>query len=120
MTDAERAGEAERVARRLADIAEFGRDAAYTVALGRDAYLDDVPAGRVLRNNGRQILIQIAIVVENLPEGFMRAHPDVAWERIARMRNLIARHEDRVDDRLVFTALAERVPQMLRALGIAG
>lgn len=73
----------------------------------------------MLRNNGRQILIQIATVAERLPEDFKREHPDVAWVRIARMRTLIAHHYDRVDDQLVFTALAERVPQMLRALGVA-
>lgn len=89
------------------------------MALGRDAYLEEAPAGRVLRNNGRQILIQIATVVEKLPADFKSGHPDVEWVRIARMRNLIAHHYGRVDDRLVFTALAERVPQMLRTLGIA-
>ncbi|GEL94429.1 HepT-like ribonuclease domain-containing protein [Cellulomonas composti] len=118
MTDEEHAAEDERIAWRLADLAEFGHDAAYTVAQGLDAYLDEGPAGRVLRNNGRQILIQTATVVEKLPEDFKRAHPDVEWVRIARMHNLIAHHYDRVNDRLVFTALAQRVPQMLQALGI--
>lgn len=46
-----------KLTRRLADLAGFASDAAYTVSLGLDAYLDDSPMGRLLRNNGRHILI---------------------------------------------------------------
>ena len=113
------AAESERVRRRLADLVAFGQDAAYTVALGIDAYLADTPAGRVLRNNGRQILIQIATVVDQLPQAYKDARPEIDWVRITRMRNLIAHHYDQVDDELVFTALARRVPATLRNLGIA-
>lgn len=107
-----------RIERRLSDLAAFGRDAEYTVSQGVDAYLEDTPQGRVLRNNGRHILVQVATVVEKLPQEFKDAHADVEWIRIGRMRNLIAHHYDRVDDRLVFAALRERIPQMLRSLGL--
>ena len=110
--------EAERVRRRLRDLADFGADAAYTVGLGIEAYLDDSPQGRVLRNNGRHILIQIATLVEKLPTTFKESQNDVEWVAISRMRNLIAHHYDKVDDRLVFTALAHRVPDLLRRLGL--
>ncbi|WP_211239454.1 HepT-like ribonuclease domain-containing protein [Jiangella gansuensis] len=97
----------------------MGADAAYTVSLGIKAYLDDGPQGRVLRNNGRHILIQVATVVEKLPDSFKDAHGDIEWVAIARMRNLIARHYDKVDDRLVFSALGSRIPDLLSRLGLA-
>lgn len=118
MNDAPAAGDALRIERRLADLSDFGADAAYTVAQGIDSYLDPSPAGRVLRNNGRHIVIQVATVVEKLPAAYKDAHEGVDWVGISRMRNLIAHHYDRVDDRLVFTALASRVPQLLESLGI--
>lgn len=108
----------ERVTRRLQDLAGFAGDAEYTVSLGVDAYLEDSPPGRVLRNNGRQILIQVATVVEKLPGALLAEHPSVDWVGIARMRNLIAHHYDKVDDRLVFSALAARIPDLMNELGI--
>ncbi|WP_199520844.1 HepT-like ribonuclease domain-containing protein [Jiangella anatolica] len=110
--------ESGRVGRRLQDLAGMGADAAYTVSLGIEAYLDDSPQGRVLRNNGRHILIQVATVVEKLPDSFKDVHDDIEWVAIARMRNLIAHHYDKVDDRLVFSALAVRIPELIRRLGI--
>lgn len=108
----------EKLERRLSDLTRFASDAAYTVSLGLDAYLEDSPMGRVLRNNGRHILIEIATVVERLPQSYKDRHDGVEWVRITRMRNLIAHHYDRVDDRLVFAALAQRVPDMVERLGL--
>ncbi|CCG02045.1 DUF86 domain-containing protein [Blastococcus saxobsidens] len=118
MTEHEPDLDAERVRRRLRDLADFGADAAFTVGLGIDAYLDGSPQGRVLRNKGRHILIQVATVVERLPAAFKEERDGVDWVAISRMRNLIAHHYDRVDDRLVFTALANRIPDLLDRLGI--
>jgi uncharacterized protein with HEPN domain len=109
---------AARAQRRLSDLAEFAADAAYTVSLSLDAYLEESPAGRVLRNNGRHIIVQIATVSEKLPQSFKDAHSDVEWAQIGRMRNLIAHHYDNVNDRLVFSALAERVPRLAASLGL--
>jgi uncharacterized protein with HEPN domain len=115
VTHDEAAADAARVRRRLRDLADFGADAAYTVSLGLDAYLADSPQGRVLRNNGRHILIQVATVVEKLPQSFKDEH-DVDWVAISRMRNLIAHHYDRVDDQLVFVTLARRIPDLVNKL----
>lgn len=119
MTGDEPDPDAQRVRRRLRELADFDADAAYTVGLGIGAYLDDSPRGRVLRNNGRHILIQVATVVEKLPATFKDACDD-DWVAIGRMRNLIAHHYDKVDDRLVFTALAHRIPNLLGRLGLDG
>ncbi|WP_206065054.1 helix-turn-helix domain-containing protein [Nocardioides sp. JQ2195] len=91
---------------------------AYTVGLGLDSYLADSPQGRVLRNSGRHILIQVATVAEKLPSDFKDAHGSVDWVALARMRNLIAHHYDKVDDRLVFAALERRIPALLGVLGL--
>ena len=104
--------------RRLRDLTDFGGDAAHTVSLGRDAFVADSPDGRLLRNNGRHIVIQIATVAEKLPDDFKQAHPEIDWVGIGRMRNLIAHHYDKVDDRLVFTALERRIPDLLDKLGL--
>lgn len=108
----------ERVERRLGDLARFAGDAAYTVGLGVEAYLEDSPQGRVLRNNGRHIVIQIATVAEKLPESFKAAYPSTDWIAIGRMRNLIAHHYDRGDDLLVFQTLAGRIPALMADLEI--
>lgn len=108
------------VRNRLRDLSNFGKDAAYTVSLGVDAYLAESPQGRVLRNNGRHILVQVATVVEKLPQRYKDAHDDVDWVGIARMRNLIAHHYDKVDDQLVFATLARRIPDLLVQLGSGG
>ncbi|WP_244899372.1 HepT-like ribonuclease domain-containing protein [Rhodococcus zopfii] len=81
-----------------------------------DAYLEEGGAGRVLRNNGRHILVQVATVVEKLPVAFKEAHPQIDWVAIGWMRNLIAHHYDKVNDRLVFTTLATRIPELARDL----
>lgn len=118
MNDGDTDPDAERVQRRLNELAAFGADAAYTVSLGIKAYLADSPPGRLLRNNGRHILIQVATVAEKLPEPFRQAHDEVDWVALGRMRNLIAHHYDRVDDQLAFTALAQRIPDLLAHLGL--
>lgn len=40
------------------------------------------------------------------------------WAAIGRMRNLIEHHYDKVEDRLVFGALAHRIPDLLHRLGV--
>lgn len=63
-------------------------------------------------------MILVATVVEKLPDSFKDARGDIEWVAIARMRHLIAHQYDRVDDRLVFSALASRIPDLLRRLGL--
>ena len=101
-----------RVERRLADLAEFVREAEYLTSKGRDAYLADSMDGALLRNAGERILIKVATVAEKLPQAFKDAHPDVDWRGINRMRNLVAHHYDRVSHDLVWAALSVRIPEL--------
>ena len=101
-----------RVDRRLGDLAEFVREAAYLTSKGREAYLADSMEGALLRNAGERILIKVATVAEKLPQAFKDTCPDVDWQGINRMRNLVAHHYDRVSHDLVWAALAVRIPEL--------
>ncbi len=101
-----------RVERRLADLAEFVRQAEYLTSKGREAYLADSMDGALLRNAGERILIKVATVAEKLPQAFKDTHPDVDWRGINRMRNLVAHHYDRVSHDLVWAALSVRIPEL--------
>jgi uncharacterized protein with HEPN domain len=109
----------ERVQRRLDDLVRFGADAAHLVGIGRARYLEDSADGRVLRGAGESTVIHVATVVEKLPDSYKAAHEDIAWVAIGRMRNLIAHHYDKIDDRLVFTALEVDIPRLIRMLGLS-
>lgn len=89
----------------------------YLTSKGQDAYVADSPEGALLRNAGERILIKVATVAEKLPQEFKDAHPGIDWVGIARMRNLIARHDDKVIDHLVWEALRRRVPNLMAELG---
>jgi len=109
----------ERVRDWLHDLADFGDDAGYLVALGRDAYLADGAEGRLLRNAGERLLIKVATVVERLPEALKAEYPDVDWSNITRMRNLVAHQYDKVNDDLMFVTLSRDIPALVERLGLA-
>lgn len=107
---------ADRIQRRLDDLVQIGAEAAYLVGKGRDAYLAGTMDGAILRNAGERILIKAATVAEKLPDGFKADHPDVDWSGISRMRNLVAHHYDKVNDDLLWKALKDRIPDLIRDL----
>jgi uncharacterized protein with HEPN domain len=88
------------------------------VAQGRAAYTDDGPAGALLRNAGERVLIKVATLIEKLPDEYEAEHPDVPWVAVSRMRNLVAHHDDKVDDDVMWAALEHRVPEMVALLGL--
>lgn len=108
----------DRIARRLADLASMAEVAAGIVAKGQDAYLADDVDGHTLRLAGRQLVIQVATVVEKLPEDFKARYPDVEWVKIQRMRNLAAHHYDKVLDEFVRETLRSRLPRLVTDLGL--
>ncbi|QHT56397.1 DUF86 domain-containing protein [Cellulomonas sp. H30R-01] len=102
----------------MADLARIGRLGAAIVAKGRDAYLDDGVDGQILRTAGREQIVKVATVVEKLPAELKAAHPDVEWVKVQRMRNLVAHHDDKVNDEFVWETLRTRIPALLDALGL--
>ena len=107
---------ADRLQRRLDDLARIGAEAAYLVTKGEHAYLADTMDGALLRDAGERILIKIATVAEKLPDDFKVAHPDIDWTGINRMRNLVAHHYDKVNDDLLWQALTTRIPDLVTRL----
>lgn len=73
--------------------------------------------GAMLRNAGERILIKIATVAEKLPDDFKAQHSGVDWTGIARMRNLVAHHYDKINDDLLWQALTVRIPNLVDELG---
>ena len=110
--------EGDRISHRLGDLRSSRAEARYVVDRGREAYLADTPEGALLRNAGERVLITAATVVEKLPQAYKAQHDDVPWVAISRMRNLVAHHDDKVNDDVMWTALAVRVPDLLDALGL--
>lgn len=102
----------DRIQRRLEDLAEFVREAEYLTGKGQEAYLSDSPEGSLLRNAGERILIKVATVAEKLPQEFKDERPDIDWQGINRMRNLVAHHYDRVSHDLMWAALTGRIPDL--------
>lgn len=105
--------------RLLADLTTFIDEATYLTAKGRDAYLATDAEGRLLRNAGERILIKIATVAEKLPDDYKNTHPQAEWHGLKRMRDLAAHHYDRVNDELMWQALAVRIPRLGIDLGLA-
>ncbi len=103
----------------LDDLAGFGADAAYLVSLGRPAYLADTAPGRLLRNAGERLLIKVATVVERLPDEFKANYPDIEWSNINRMRNLVARQYDKINDDLMYATLRRDIPTLIQRLGLS-
>jgi uncharacterized protein with HEPN domain len=106
----------ERTARRLDDLRRFADEAAFLVSHGRDRYLTDAPEGALLRNAAGHLLVKVATVVEKLPDDFRRSSPGIDWRAITRMRNLVAHHDDDVNDDLMFDTLAIHIPQLVTDL----
>ena len=113
-------GEHNRIARRLEDLARMGALAAGIVGKGKDAYLDDSLDGQILRAAGREQVVEVATVVERLPDSFKAEYPAIEWVKIQRMRNMVAHHYDRVQDDFVWETLRARIPELLKDLGVDG
>ncbi len=99
-------------------MSRFGAEAAYLADKGREAYLADTMDGAMLRNAGERILIKTATVAEKLPDEFKAQHPGVDWTGINRMRNLVAHHDDKINDDLLWQTLTVRIPKLVRELGL--
>ena len=110
--------EHERIQRRLSELARMGALAAGIVSKGQDAYLEDSLDGQILRAAGREQVVEVATVVERLPDSFKAQYPAIEWVKIQRMRNMVAHHYDRVQDDFVWETLRTRIPGLLRDLGV--
>ena len=111
--------EHERIQRHLDDLARMGRLAAGIVGKGQEAYLADSLDGQILRAAGREQVVEVATVVEKLPEAFKAEYPAIEWVKIQRIRSMVA-DADAVQDDFVWETLRTRIPGLLRDLGVDG
>ena len=112
--------EHERIQRHLSDLVRMGRLAAGIVGKGQEAYLADSLDGQILRAAGREQVVEVATVVERLPDAFKAEYPAIEWVKIQRMRNMVAHHYDRMQDDFVWETLRARIPGLLGDLGVGG
>jgi len=111
--------EHERIQRHLSDLARMGRLAAGIVSKGQEAYLEDSLDGQILRAAGREQVVEVATVVERLPDSFKAQFPAIEWVKIQRMRNMVADAGPMQDD-FVWETLRTRIPGLLRELTVSG
>lgn len=111
--------ERERILRHLGDLARMGRLAAGIVSKGQEAYLEDSLDGQILRAAGREQVVEVATVVERLPDSFKAEYAAIEWVKIQRMRNLVAGAGPMQDD-FVWETLRTRIPGLLRELTVSG
>lgn len=65
------------------------------------------------------ILYQIAIMGEatkRLSRGFREQHPEVPWEDMAGMRDVVAHQYDRIDLDIVWQVVDRNIPELLSVL----
>lgn len=105
MTDPD-ARQRNRVARTLRDLVRFADMAARLVARGKRSYESD----EALRLAAEAVLHKIGEGVARLPDGFIAAHPDVAWRSMKATRNIVAHGYEQVDYELIWNALSNRLP----------
>ena len=84
----------------------------YLAASQTPATLDELRVLTVPSATGPIPLQQVATVAEKQPQTFKDGYPDVDWQGINRMRNLVAHHYDRVSHDLVWAALSVRIPEL--------
>lgn len=112
--------EHERIQRHLDDLARMGRLAAGIVSKGQEAYLEDSLDGQILRAAGREQVVEVATVVERLPDSFKAEYPAIEWVKIQRIRTMVAHCAGAgpMQDDFVWETLRTRIPELLRDLGV--
>ena len=108
----------DRVAAILADIARFAKSAARVAGRGHEVFID--PDDDDQRRIARSIIVDLSAAADRLPEEFRLAHPGIDWKGIRAVRNFIAHDYDGTDEEVLWQAIAVRLPDIVRELGIAG
>ncbi len=61
---------------------------------------------------------QVATVVRKLAANVKAQHATADWGGIARMRKLVAHHDNKINDDLLWQALTVRIPNLIQELGL--
>ena len=98
----------QRTIQSLRDFLRFSEmSAELIVARGRAAFDADL----TLRLAAESVLHKIGEAVARLPETFIDDHPKIPWKAMQATRNIVAHRYDQVDYEIIWTALADRLPE---------
>ncbi len=98
----------------LEDLKAFGDIARRLVVRGREAF----EADEALPLAAEALIGRFGEGIRRLPDGLKADYPEVPWREIREMRNLLMHHYEIIDRDIVWGALANDVPELLRALGL--
>lgn len=102
----------ERDEQALNDLLAFGGMAANLVARGKAAYDDDVQ----LQLAGEAIMSRVGEAVSRLSDRLVAECPDIRFRAMRRARNLVAHNYGIVDPQIVWSTLAQSLPEDIRRI----
>lgn len=98
----------DRTERGLTDILTFADEInEYVLSPGEQNFYDH----RKTQLVAEALLHRIGAAVSRLDGDFIAAHPEVEWQKIERMRNVVAHEYGFVDYRIVWRALSDALPR---------
>ncbi|MCL2804154.1 MAG: DUF86 domain-containing protein [Micrococcales bacterium] len=106
----------EKDTRHVADILHFAGLADRLVAQGQASYFAAGDQAELNRHAAVGLIISIATAAARLSNEFVEAHPQVPWQQIRGMRNLLAHRYESINDDLVWATLAKAIPNLAKAL----
>jgi len=98
----------------LDDLARIVRSSKTITDRGYETFMVD----ETQRLAGQQLISQLGEAVTHLDDTFRAEHPDVRWNEIRGMRNLVAHRYWAIDDDLVWQALLVHIPDLGRRLDL--
>lgn len=93
----------------LKDISECsGRVLDYTNAMARDEFFEDrKTVDAVMRN-----LAIIGEAAKKIPADVRRKHPDVAWKKMAGLRDIVVHDYFGIDEDIIWDVVSARIPEL--------
>jgi uncharacterized protein with HEPN domain len=85
----------------------------YTAGLDRkDFFTDQKTMDAVMRN-----LEVIGAAAKKLPENIKEKYPNVAWRKLAGLRDILIHHYFGIDEDIIWDVLANKIPEVKIELG---
>jgi uncharacterized protein with HEPN domain len=97
----------------LRQIAEYGRHAQ---AICEDKSAHEIAADWREAFAFERVMEVLGEAVKRLPEDLKRRHPDVPWQLVAGMRDKISHGYDSVDQQVLWDAVRNDLPVLLKAV----
>jgi uncharacterized protein with HEPN domain len=97
----------------LKDISESsGRVLDYTNAMARDEFFEDrKTVDAVMRN-----LAIIGEAAKKIPADVRRKHPDVAWKKMAGLRDIVVHDYFGIDEDIIWDVVSAKIPELKKSI----